>query len=161
MTNNQSIHKVIAGVLTLVFMLTLASASSLAAIDTKKPQGKPSKAANIGVGTAAGAVGGALIGGRKGAAIGAGAGAGAGYLVYRNKDKKYKESQRSARSRAPQRASGPPSKVANIGVGTAAGAVGGALIGGRKGAVIGAGAGAGTGYLVYRNKNKKFQEKQR
>lgn len=50
-----------------------------------------------------------------------------------------------------------PSKTKNIAVGTAIGAVGGALIGGRKGALIGAGAGAGTGYVVYKNKKRKYR----
>jgi osmotically inducible lipoprotein OsmB len=50
-----------------------------------------------------------------------------------------------------------PSKTKNVAVGTAIGAVGGALIGGRKGALIGAGAGAGTGYVVYKNKKRKYR----
>lgn len=51
---------------------------------------RPSKAKNIGIGTAIGAIGGGLIGGRKGVLIGAGAGAATGYGTYKYKQRKHR-----------------------------------------------------------------------
>ena len=51
---------------------------------------RPSKAKNIGIGTAIGAIGGGLIGGRKGVLIGAGAGAATGYGAYKYKQRKHR-----------------------------------------------------------------------
>jgi osmotically inducible lipoprotein OsmB len=88
------------GAAVLSFALLFAIAAPTGAIAHEKSS-KKSKIKYIGGGAVVGAVVGGLVGGKKGALIGAGIGAGAGYIYSKNKDKdrRFRNSDRRDRDR--------------------------------------------------------------